>query len=160
MISKFIREQKPYTINELCEIFNRSKYEINYIIDELKEHRILKEYDRKNQEDLSDLIDEDFKFDYDKYFKEGKIYFFTYVGIIVVAGVVLKCYPKYILNNSCPIDELKTIIKVIEKSGSKEQRITIGSSNYEESFNDALSVYLFLLRDYYENGIYYMKEDI
>ena len=40
-------------------------------------------------------------------------------GVIVVAGRVLKCYPKYLLNAKEPTDELRKVIKVLEKYNAK-----------------------------------------
>ena len=67
----------------------------------------------------------------------------------IVAGRVLKCYPKYLLNEKKPTRELQQVIKVLEKYNSKEQIIRMfNDSNESRSFN-LLAVILFLLQDYY-----------
>ncbi|MBR0277270.1 MAG: hypothetical protein IJQ50_02255 [Clostridia bacterium] len=63
-------------------------------------------------------------------------------------------YPKYLLSSTEPQDELKQIIKVLEKYNSKEQIVRMFNDSSESSSFNLLAVYLFLLHDYYENGVY------
>lgn len=81
-------------------------------------------------------------------------YVFTFVGVITVAGCILKCYPKYILNSNSPKNELKQILKVIEKQNTKKQFIKLFNDNSEGTSFNLLAVMLFLLQDYYEYGSY------
>ena len=113
-----------------------------------------------SQKDMSELADEDIEVADVEVGEDEYLYVFTFVGVITVAGRVLKCYPKYLLNAVNPLKELRQVLKVLEKYNSKEQIIRMfNDSNADRSFN-LLAVLLFLLNDYYENGSYDNTEEI
>ena len=67
------------------------------------------------------------------------LYVFTFVGVIVVLGRVLKCQPKYLQHQSDPIEEMKQVLKVLEKYNSNGQIIRMfndffHTSTYSGSF--------------------------
>lgn len=161
MISKFVREQKRYTQQELCDIMECPEEETVSYIRRLKEYGILKVVKASDlQKDMSDLLDEDIEIADVEVGENEYLYVFTFVGVIVVAGRVLKCYPKYLLHVDKPIAELQQVIKVLEKYNSKEQIIRMFNDSSENRTFNLLAVLLFLLQDYYENGIYNNTEDI
>lgn len=161
MISKFVREQKRYTQKDLREILECSEEGTVKRIRKLKEFGVLKAVKASNaQSDMSDLLEDDIEVA-DVEAEENKyLYVFTYVGVIVVAGCVLKCYPKYLLNTNTPKDELRQVLKVLEKYNTKEQIVHMFNDSNESSTFNLLSVLLFLLSDYYESGIYSSTTDI
>ena len=161
MISAFVREQKRYTQNELCEIFECSDSKAVGIIRKLKEYGVLKVVKASDiQKDLSNLNDEEIEIADVELEEADYLYVFTFVGVITVAGIVLKCYPKYLLNEIRPVRELQQILKVLEKYNSKEQIIRMfNEANESKSFN-RLAVILFLMNDYYENGVYTNTEEV
>ena len=63
---------------------------------------------------MSELVDETVEFGSLELNSKEYDYVFTFVGIIVVAGRILKCYPKYLFNVEDPVIELRKIYKVIE----------------------------------------------
>lgn len=161
MISKFLREQKRYTQKDLCERFECSEEKVVPIIRKLKEFGILKAVKTSDpQRDMSDLIDEDIEVADVEVGENEYLYVFTFVGVIVVAGRALKCYPKYLLQTKEPRQELKQVLKVLEKYNSKEQIVRMFNDSSESSSFNLLAVLLFLIQDYYENGIYSNTEDI
>lgn len=161
MISKFLREQKRYTQKDLCSVFECTEEMAIPIIRKLKEFGILKAVKFSDaQKDMSDLIDEDIEVADVKVGENEFLYVFTFVGVITVAGRVLKCYPKYIFNKAEPKDELKQVLKVLEKYNSKEQIVRMFNNSSEKHTFNLLAVLLFLLHDYYENGTYTNTEDI
>ena len=161
MISKFLREQKRYTQKDLCSVFECTEEKAITIIRKLKEFGVLKAVKFSDtQKDMSDLIDEDIEVADVEVGENEFLYVFTFVGVIIVAGCVLKCYPKYILNNTEPKDELKQVLKVLEKYNSKEQIVRMFNDSSESQAFNLLAVLLFLLHDYYENGAYKNTEDI
>jgi len=161
MISKFIREQKRYTQKDLCDKFECSEERVVPIIRKLKEYGVLKAVKASDaQKDMSELIDEDIEVADVEVGESENLYVFTFVGVIVVAGRALKCYPKYLLNNDFPSEELKQVLKVLEKYNSKEQIIRMFNDSSESSMFNLLAVLLFLIQDYYENGVYSNTEDI
>ena len=125
MLSKYIQEQKRYTQRELGELLEeKSEETLLALLRKLKEYGVVKLVKANDaQKNRSDLLEADIEampIDMDN---EDCYYVFTFVGVIIVADKVLKCYPKYILSNQEPKKELKQIIKVLEKYNSKEQII-------------------------------------
>lgn len=162
MISEFVREQNRYTKKDLSEIFHCSEEKAAIpLIRKLKEFGVLKTVKFSDvQLDMSDLLEEDIEVADVDAGEDEYLYVFTFVGVIVVAGRVLKCYPKYLLNNDHPKQELQQVLKVLEKYNTKEQIVRMfNDSNESRSFN-LLAVLLFLLQDYYENGLYSNTETI
>lgn len=159
--SAFIREQKRYSLHELEKILCSSSEKTISIIRKLKEYGVLKTVkSTDSQKDLSDLTDDDIVIADVENSENEYLYVFTFVGVIVVAGCVLKCYPKYLPDNAHPLIELKQILRVIEKYSSKEQVIRMFNESNESSAFNQLAVMLFLLHDYFENGVYTNTEDI
>lgn len=161
MHSLFVREQKRYTITNLCEKLMCSEESLIPIIRRLKEYGVLKAVkSNEQQKDMSDLADADIEVADVDVGENEYLYVFTYVGIAIVSGYVFKCYPKYLLTNQEPKDELRQILKVLEKCNSEEQIIRMFNDTSESSTFNLLAVLFFLIRDYYENGVYCNTEDI
>ncbi len=161
MISRFLREQKRYTQKDLCDKFDCSEEKVVPIIRKLKEFGVLKAVKATApQRDMSELIDEDIEVADVEVGENEYLYVFTFVGVIVVAGCVLKCYPKYLLSKEEPKNELKQVLKILEKYNSREQIIRMFNDSSESSAFNLLAVLLFLIQDYYENGVYSNTEDI
>lgn len=161
MISKFLREQKRYAQKDLCDKFECSEEKVVPIIRKLKEFGVLKAVKSSElQRDMSDLIDEDIEVADVEVGETEYLYVFTFVGVIVVAGRALKCYPKYLLSVDEPKEELRQVLKVFEKYNSKEQIIRMFNDSSESSSFNLLAVLLFLIQDYYENGVYSNTQDI
>ena len=160
MTSLFVKELKKYTYNELRALFSCENDEkLNSILKKLKEYGILKSI-KKTEGEITDLQYEDEILVEVDELVDGINYVFNYVGVVIVSGILLKCYPKYINKNNEPISELKQILKVIEKYNSKEQVITMyNETNSGGSFN-YLAIALYLLNDYYEYGVYRNDKDI
>ena len=161
MISEFVREQKRYTQKELCQILKCSEEYVVSLIRKLKEFgvpkAVISSYVQKN---MADLLEEDIEVVDVEVGENEYLYVFTFVGVIVAVGRVLKCYPKYLLNVKEPADELRKVIKVLEKYNSKEQIVRMFNDSSESSSFNLLAVLLFLLQDYFENGVYTNTEDI
>ena len=161
MISEFVREQKRYTQKDLCKILRCSEDKAIPLIRKLKEFGVLKAVKASDlQRDMSDLMDEDIEVADVEIGEDEYLYVFTFVGVIVVVGRVLKCYPKYLLNADQPKNELRQVLKVLEKYNTKEQIVRVFNDSSESSAFNLLAVLLFLMQDYYENGVYSNTEDI
>lgn len=161
IISKYIREQKRYTQKEICSIFKCSEEKIVPMIRKLKEYGILKAVKASDtQKEMSELIDEDIEIADVEVGENDYLYVFTFVGVVIVFGRVLKIYPKYLFNTVEPKDELKKVLKVLEKYNSKEQIVRMFNDTSESSSFNLLAVLLFLIQDYYENGVYNNTEQI
>ncbi len=161
MISKFVREQRRYTQQELCETLECTESEVISYIRKLKEYGVLKAVKAsETQKDLSDLQEEDIEIADVEVGENEYLYVFTFVGVIVVAGRALKCYPKYLLHTTNPVNELQQVIKVLEKYNTKEQIVRMFNDSSESQSFNLLAVLLFLLQDYYENGVYSNTENV
>lgn len=161
MISEFVREQKRYTQNELCNLLKCNEEQVVILIRKLKEFGVLKTVKSSDrQKNMNELFDEDIEISDVEVGENEYLYVFTFVGVIVVAGRVLKCYPKYLLNIKEPTNELRQVIKVLEKYNSKEQIIYMFNDSSESNSFNLLAVLLFLLQDYFENNIYSNTEEI
>lgn len=161
MISQFVREQNRYTQKELCNILKYNEEQIVQLIRKLKESGVMKVVKLTDkQKNMDELLEEDIELSDVEVGENDYYYVFTFVGVIVVAGRVLKCYPKYLLKGKNFTKELRQVIKVLEKYNSKEQIIRMFNESSESSSFNLLAIILFLLQDYFENGSYSNTEDI
>ena len=161
MISVFLREQKRYSQKELLEIFDCSEEQLDLIISKLKEFGILKIVRKSSpQLNMSDLVDECVEIIPVEAIGKDYYYVFVFVGILIVASRIIKCYPKYLCNVDNPIKELQVVCKVIEKYSSKEQIIYMLNDYTRNSSFNLLALLLFLMHDYFENGIYNNSKNI
>lgn len=162
MISKFLQEQKRYTQSQLGELLEeKEEKKLISIIRKLREYGILKIVrNNEEQKNMTDLLEKDIEIVDVEFGENDYFYVFTFVGIINIAGKILKCFPKYIFSNNEPLEELKQILKVLEKVNTKEQIISIFNGAKEEGAFNLLALQLYLLNDYYENGIYTNSDTI
>lgn len=161
MISVFLREQKRYTQNELVKLFRCTEVKAIPILKRLKEYGVLKAVRANDiQRDLTNLLDEDIEIADVGTGENEYLYVFTFVGVITIAGRVLKCYPKYLLNDTAPKTELKQVLKVLEKYNSRNQIIRMYNDTDDSSAFNMLAVMLFLLQDYHEYGAYTNTREI
>jgi hypothetical protein len=162
MKSIYIKEQKRYLLTDLSKLFDINERETKEILKVLKSYGVLKiVYKTKNKRELSDIVDVDDEISViDSDTESVYYYIFTFVGIMIVSGIVLKCYPKYIFKNDTPVIQLKQILKVIEKQNKKEQFIKFHNESLENSSYNILATILYLYNDYHEYGIYTTTQDI
>lgn len=149
---KYIRELYPYTKEQLKSIFDITEEKTVSLIKKLKEYNVLKQQPRGNSSgDLSELASDEV---FDVVEDDATTCFvFTFVGVLCVNGVILMCYPKYISSPE-PRNELNQVIKVIRKYNSKEEIIRMYNGDDEKASFNLLAVMLYLMNDYYENGLY------
>ncbi len=149
---KFVREQNPYTKEQLKDIFHTTEDKTIILIKKLKEYNVLKQISRgSSSDDLSELASVEI---FDVVEDSATTYFvFTFVGVLCIDGVILMCYPKYITKDE-PIDELKQIIKVIKRYNAKEETIRMYTGDDEKTSFNLFAVMLYLINDYYDNGLY------
>ena len=149
MISKYIREEEKYKYSEIRKFLEEAD------IRKLRECGILEiKTENTKSRDWNDLIEEEIQ-DWDFYVDESQKHCkFSFVGIIMVSDKILKCYPKYITEKTEPKEELKQIIKVLKKFSADEQKINIFNDESDTKEFNTLALQLYLLNDYYENGLY------
>lgn len=162
IISSFVREQQRYTKNQLRSKFSFDEPGIEKFIKNLKSYGILKTVaNNTEQKELTDLVDEDIQIVDETAGNDDCLYVFTYVGVITTGNRVIKVYPKYLLSGNAPHEEMKQVVKVLERySHSEEQIINLfNGAGDNRSFN-ILAVILYLLNDYFEYGLYDNTQDI
>lgn len=155
MISVFLREQYRYKQSELISLFEMTEADTITILRKLKEYGILKVIKTTEEEKvLSDLIYRELE-PIDFQLADTEHFFvFTFVGVVIVNELVLKCYPKYIKTSKEPFSQLKQVMKVIEKFNNTEQLVTTQNVTSGESTINLLPLMLYLIYDYHENGPY------
>ena len=155
MIPIDIQEQRRYTKFKLLETFDCSEKKLISILRKLKEYGIVKSVKfSKDQENRFELLNEDVIITDISEKKDDFYYVFTYVGIVVIKNFVIRCFPKYLFDNENSKENLKEIVKVIEKYNSKEEIIYLENQIDDTEVFNLLSLMLFLIDDYHKNGIY------
>jgi len=162
MKSVYIKEQKRYLLSELSKLFNVNERKTKDFLKLLRSYGVLKIVSKsKDKKELSDIVDVDDEIsDIDSDSENVYYYIFTFVGIMIVSGIVLKIYPKYIFKSDTPILQLKQILKVIEKQNKKEQFIKFHNESLENTSYNLLATILYLYNDYNEYGIYTTRQNI
>lgn len=162
MISVFLRELKEYTRDELRIKLECTEEQIVPVLRKLKECEILKavKTSEGSRRDLSDLSDEDIAVAGVESGENEYLYVFNFVGVIAVAGWALKIYPKYLLHTDEPKKELRQVMQVLDKYNSREQIVRIFDGMSEDGSLNLLAVMLFLLDDFFENGLYGTAKEI
>lgn len=157
----YIREQKRYSSNDLMNILKFNLDETIEFIKKLKAYGVIKTVKKTSkQKDMTDLVDDEVEIGDIEFESEEYFYIFTFVGILTVGNIILKCFPKYLLGNEEPLEEMKQILKVLSIYNSKEQIINLYNGEDEQKAFNQLSVILYLLNDYYEYGAYTNQENI
>lgn len=158
--SVLVQEQKRYTLQQLGSLCKVSEERIVPVVKKLKEFGIICTVKRKDsQYDMSELLAEDITVADVEVGDELNYYVFKFVGIIVVGGFVFKSYPKYIKKKD-PIKELKFVLKVLDKYNSQNETVKLFNETNESKSYNVLSILLFFLQDYYDNGSYRNSEVI
>ena len=131
-------------------------------------HIFIKEYGEYDKSDILNKLD---ALDYEKDIFEDLVKYrivvsenekvkFSYVGLILIDNkYVLNCYPKYFSNEDNIRVKFKQVINVIKKYiDSKEkfnkEYLQIEKGILETNHFNLLSMMLFFIEDYYENGVY------
>ena len=162
MKSVYIRERKPYTKSELMTLFSEiDSNQLDLFIRNLKVYGILKSVKGmpKNLE-LSNLVtlDEELVDGIDG--QDNSCYVFNYVGIIIIEGYLLCCYPKYLFSHDNKDDKtecrklLKQVLKVLHRYNTNNQSIQLYSESNQLAAFSRIALIIALLDDYFQNGIY------
>lgn len=157
----YVREQKRYSKNVLIEKFGLNNRSIIKFIEKLRLKNVLKKVNNNiDQRNSIDWPDDDIEIeDYD--FDDGNyLYLFTFVGVLTIDDIVILSFPKYLLTESEPFEEMKEVVKVLKKYNSEENIVQSYNGFDEESEFNFLSVCLYLINDYHENGIYTNQKEI
>ena len=117
----------------------------------------LKELNTYSKEYLLTLMNEEsFErlIEYEVIKREEDNFKFHFVGLIIVDNYLIKCYPKYIPDENNIAEDFNQIMQVIKKYRNFHEDYIWRSDNLDEITFNKLSILLFFIEDYYENGIY------
>lgn len=140
MANGFFRELKHYRLYEIAKELNISTDETKRLTGILKKYGIVKtvksmkpEYEDLSKQDiiLTDVLD-----------GADIEYVFDFVGVVIVEEYVFKCYPKYIFSTSQPINQLKQVLRVIQKYNAEEQLIYLYNGEGDNRIFNRLAVSL------------------
>lgn len=160
IISRYVREQKRYSKKELMDTFQFNENSFVEFVKKLKFSGVLKLVNKTTDEsELTDLNEDIEVFDIDLN-NDSYFYVFTFVGVLSIGNIIIKSFPKYLFSKEEPFEEMKEVIKVLNKYDSEEHIVNLynGYDNQRE-FN-LLSVCLYLIKDYFENGLYTAEQEI
>lgn len=158
ILSVYIKEQTPYSKKTLKELFALNEEEFRILVKKLKTYGILKVINYSSEhKDLSDLINQIPENIEDN---EQYQYVFKFVGVLTIDNIIIKCFPKYLLNKKAPLEEMKQVLKVLQKYSSKEQIINLLNGDEDQKSYNLLSIILFLINDYHKNGEYVNYQEI
>ena len=132
-----IKEEKYYSKFQLLNKLSCNYDKLNPILDKLNRNNIINIKVNENSEECIK---------------------FVFVGVLIIENFVIYCYPKYA--TKCEFDDLKQIIKVIERFKNDDDIVHIQNDiNNNESIN-MLPLMLFFIKDYYEHGLYNNYQEI
>ena len=84
---------------------------------------------------------------------------FQFVGIIIIEDFVINCYPKYVPDNITDekiiSDDFGQVLRVLRKYENKKKKdFSYKRGDLDENSFNLVSLMLFFIEDYYENGVY------
>lgn len=152
-MNNYFRELKKYSLTQIAEQLELDKENCNEFIGNLKKYGILHSID-PNQPDFDEYTNEQPVIADIQDSNKDIYYQFDFVGVVLLGKRIIKCYPKYIDNNLTPEKEFKQILKVIKKYNRKNPQLYLFNGIQNERIYNKLSLQLYLLSDYFENGLY------
>lgn len=160
IISKYVREQKRYSKKQLMDLFEFNETSFVDFIKKLKFSRILKLVNKTTEEAELTNLNEDIEIFEIDLTNDSYFYVFTFVGVLSIGNIVIKSFPKYLLSNDEPFDEMKEILRVLNKYDSEEHIINLYNGHDNQKEFNLLSVCLYFINDYFDNGIYTSEQEI
>ncbi|WP_147532302.1 LlaJI family restriction endonuclease [Bacillus marasmi] len=133
----FLKELQPYTIPELKEKL-REVPDFESALKELQDRKILKK-------------------------REDKRFSFEFVGVLIIKGLVVFCLPKFIeiSDEQAVIKQLLILFREYSKRENLDQDDIESLGNVENNTNyNILSLIIYLISDYIENGLYSNEKSI
>ena len=148
MRAAYFRELRPYSEDEIRAELAVGIDEARAVIDALMDCGIIR-YRTGDERDEEEALEADGA-------GATQRYQFRYVGIVVVRGHAIICYPKYLRITNRPEDQMKQVLNVIRRLG-QEGKLLDPQDGGRHSDQLALRVRLLLLYDEY--GVYTNYEE-
>ena len=151
MRSYLFREETHYSIKDFSNTLGTTEEESKRLISILRTHGIIKPAFQESP-DIDLFPDEEEIIN--TQMKSYGVFKFRFVGVLVVEDYVIFCYPKYVSDKKNAINELKRALNAIKKYNYKEKRFNFQADNFGNRVYNELAISLFLLSDYFDNGLY------
>lgn len=150
MTKGFFREEKKYTLEEIAGNLEETKENTQKLLRTLQDFGIVRVLRNRRQTWNSDM---EIRFSQTED-DEVREYKFVFVGLVVVDGRVLKCFPKYMEMDERIMEKMGMVFQVIRKyQKRKEQSLKLEDGGKEGGFQK-IAVSLYFLEDYFESGFY------
>lgn len=147
MCAAYFRELRPYSESEIDAKLGLDRETSRTLIGALLRRGILR-YRTGDERDEEERVDGDGAADKQRLQ-------FRYVGIAIVQGHAIVCYPKYLRSSDEPVCEMRQALDVIARLG-KDDMLLDGQDGGR--YNDRLALILRLLWLYDEHGVYFNFE--
>lgn len=144
MRQAYVRELKPYSVTALAGEFGMEPGQALLVIEGLMIRGIVRYRTDKSAKD-ADASDEDGA-------KDDERYQFNFVGMVMVADIVIIAYPKYFKEVAPSRDELRQVMRLLKRDAGRAIVSTLSDDG--EQTDDRLPVMLALLELYAEYGVY------
>lgn len=144
MRQAYVRELKPYSVTALAGEFGMEPGQALLVIEGLMTRGIVRYRTDKSAKD-ADASDEDGA-------KDDERYQFNFVGMVMVADIVIIAYPKYFKEVAPSRDELRQVMRLLKRDAGRAIVSTLSDDG--EQTDDRLPVMLALLELYAEYGVY------
>ncbi len=162
MMQGFYRELKRYTLEDIAFVLTGKRdvtEAVRKAINTLRRYGILKAV-KNTVEDYTSLENEDIILTETISDSTQVLYSFDFVGVVLVDTFVFKIYPKYIETTERLLKKFKQVLHVIEKYNNKNQIIYLHSGEDDDCVLNKLALELYLLNDYFVNGLYDNEHEI
>ena len=160
------RELKHYSCYDIISILNISIDLGKEIISHLKRRNIIKVKNDSTDENSEHLQLEELAIGDIDISDSDKRYVFDYVGIIEFTidktNFIITCYPKYIKckEEEFSLNDIRPFLQAIELyNKSQPSSILVSTESDDRIQYNPLAIVIFLLRDYWEHGIYTNSKD-
>lgn len=151
MIPLIVREEKKYNKSDILNEISKNKEKILGISEE----------NSCDEDKISRILEKLVYWDIVKKSNSNyckKCFKFSFVGVIIIEDIVITSYPKYM--KKYDFDDFKQVIKVIKKVNRDNDEFEQEDDFSDEDSLNILPVLLFLIRDYFENGLYETTQEI
>lgn len=155
-----VQEQVRYTFTDLQVIFQSDESSTASLIRRLRQVDVIKAVRQSSsQRDLSVLNEDDVVIAEIINADSGFYYVFKYVGLVSISEWVVIVYPKYFGEAGYSHIKMHQVMRVIEKYGSDGQPLRIFDPDSQAWPLNLVPVMLFILRDYFEFGLYTTRSE-
>lgn len=159
MAGGFFQERKHYRLYEISKEYKITLEEARSLVGILRKYGVIKVV-KASKPEYEDLSNQDIVLTDVPGNSTDAEYVFDFVGVVMVDEYVFKCYPKYILSTTEPMQQLKQVLKVIKKYNDKEQVVYLYNGEDDSRIFNRLAVSLHLLEDYFQYGVYTNQHEV